>query len=96
LFDAGIIWYPVQLRAPGKEGPWQLGVLVNWDKPIEKTPLDVAYFIVGGVSVLTATRLARLTPVQIPPPALFSEPTGVMGELFTYAFWMQNKATDHQ
>ncbi|MGA8904710.1 MAG: hypothetical protein WB661_06855 [Candidatus Bathyarchaeia archaeon] len=29
--------------------------------------------------------------VQIPPPAPFTEPTGVMGEFFSYAFWMQER-----
>jgi integrase len=36
--------------------------------------------------------VAWLAPwVQIPPPALYAEPTGVTGELFNYAFWMQKQ-----
>jgi len=29
--------------------------------------------------------------VQIPPPALYAEPTGVNGELFSFALWMQRQ-----
>ena len=34
--------------------------------------------------------------VQLPPPALSDESTGVNDELFTCDVWVQNKATDHQ
>jgi hypothetical protein len=63
VVEAATTTVQVQLRAPAKQGIWNLAIMVNWVRAIERVILDLRHISiqVGSASTITEESQVRLT-----------------------------------